>query len=101
VKNEEELHRIEEERNIPQAIRVRRTVTGLDTYWVETVFRKYVIERKTEGRIEVRGRRGKRRRQLLDDLKKKIGDCKLKNETLDLTLCRKCFQRGYELVVRH
>jgi len=48
------------------------------------------------------GRRGKRRRQLLDDLNEKRGDCKLKKkkETLDLTLCRKCFRIGYEPVVK-
>jgi hypothetical protein len=30
-----------------------------------------VIERKLEGRIEMTGRRGRKRKQLLDDLKKK------------------------------
>jgi hypothetical protein len=30
-----------------------------------------VIEGKVEGRIEMTGRRGRRRKQLLDDLKKK------------------------------
>jgi hypothetical protein len=32
---------------------------------------KHVIEGKIEGRIEVVGRRGRRRKQLLDDVKKK------------------------------
>ena len=32
---------------------------------------KHVIERKLEGRIEMTGRRGRRRKQLLDDLKEK------------------------------
>jgi hypothetical protein len=32
---------------------------------------KHVIQGKLEGRIEMMGRRGRRRKQLLDDLKKK------------------------------
>jgi hypothetical protein len=32
---------------------------------------KHVIEQKIEGRIEVTGRRGRRGKQLLDDLKKR------------------------------
>jgi hypothetical protein len=32
---------------------------------------KHVIEEKLEGRIEMTGRRGRRRKQLLDDLKEK------------------------------
>ena len=35
--------------------------------------------------MEVAGRRGRRRKQLLDDLKEKIGYCKLKEEALDRT----------------
>ena len=37
--------------------------------WLRNWFLKYVIEGKIEGRIEVTGRRGRRRNQLLDDLK--------------------------------
>jgi hypothetical protein len=32
---------------------------------------KHVIERKIEGKIEVKGRRGIRRKQLLDDVRKR------------------------------
>jgi hypothetical protein len=59
-----------------------------------------VIEGKLEGRIEVRGRRGKRRKQLLDDLKEKRRYWKLKEEALDRTLWRTRFGRGYGPVVR-
>jgi len=38
----------------------------------------YVIEGKIEGRIEVKGIRGRRRRQLLEDLKERRGYWKLK-----------------------
>ena len=39
-----------------------------------------------EGRIEVTGRRGRRRKRLLDDLKETRGYSKLKEEALDGTL---------------
>jgi hypothetical protein len=42
-----------------------------------------VIEGKLEGRIEMTGRRGRRRKQLLDDFKEKRGYWKLKEEALD------------------
>jgi hypothetical protein len=59
-----------------------------------------VIEEKLEGRIEMMGRRGRRRKQLLDDLKEKKRYRKLKEEALDRTLWRTCFGRGYGPVVR-
>jgi hypothetical protein len=46
-------------------------------------------------RIEVTGRRGRRRKQLLDDLKKTRGYCKYKEEALDRIQRRKRFGRGY------
>jgi hypothetical protein len=48
-----------------------------------------VIEGKLEERIEKPGRRGRRRNQLLDDLKEKRRYWKLKEEALDRTLWRK------------
>jgi hypothetical protein len=39
-----------------------------------------VIEGKLEGRIEMTGRRGRRRKQLLDDLKEKRSYWKLKRK---------------------
>jgi hypothetical protein len=44
-----------------------------------------VIEGKLEGRIKMTGRRGRRRKQILDDLKEKIGYWKLNEEALDRT----------------
>jgi hypothetical protein len=46
------------------------------------------------------GRREKRRKQLLDDLKEKTRSWKLKEEALDRTLWRTRFGRGYGPVVR-
>jgi hypothetical protein len=42
-----------------------------------------VIEGKLEGRIEMTGRRGRRIKQLLNDLKEKRGYWKLKELALD------------------
>jgi hypothetical protein len=61
---------------------------------------KHVIEGKVEGRIEVTGRRGRRRKQPLDDLNEKTGCWKLKEEALDRTVWRTGFGRGCGLVIR-
>jgi hypothetical protein len=62
--------------------------------------RSCLLKGKLEGRIEVTGRRGGRLKQLLDDLKEKRGDWKLKEEALDRTVWRTRFGRGEDLVVR-
>ena len=46
------------------------------------------------------GRRGRRRRKLLDDLKGRRGYSHLKEEALDLTVWRDRFGRGFGPVVR-
>jgi hypothetical protein len=61
---------------------------------------KHVIEGKLEGRIEMTGRRGRRRKQLLDDLKGKRRYWKLREEVLVRTPWRTRFGRGYGPVVR-
>jgi hypothetical protein len=61
---------------------------------------KHVIEGKLEGRIEMTWRRGRRLKELLDDLNETWGYWKLKEEALDRTIWRTCFVRGYGLVVR-
>jgi len=48
----------------------------------------------------VTGRRGRRRRKLLDDLKERRGCSHLKEEGLDLTMWRAGFGRGFGPVVR-
>jgi hypothetical protein len=70
VRNEEVLHRVKDERNIVHTIKRRKA------NWICHILRrncllKHVIEGKLEGRIEMTGRRGRRRKQLLDDLKEK------------------------------
>jgi hypothetical protein len=73
--------------------------------WIGQILRrncllKHVIEGKLEGRTEMTERRGRRRKQLLDDLKEKRRYWKLKDEALDRTMWRTRFGRGYGPVVR-
>jgi hypothetical protein len=54
----------------------------------------------TEEKLEVTGRRGRKSKQLLDDLKEKRRYWNLKEEAVDHTLWRTHFGRGYGPVVR-
>jgi hypothetical protein len=97
VRNEEVLHRVKEERNILHTIKRRAN-------WIGHILRrncllKQVIEGKLEGRIEMTGRRGIRRKQLLDDLREEKRYWKLKEEALDRTLWGDRFGRGCGPVV--
>jgi len=66
----EVLHGVQEERNILNTInRTKGNWSGLILHGNCLV--KHVIEGKIEGRIEVTGRRKRRRKLLLDDLKEK------------------------------
>jgi hypothetical protein len=73
--------------------------------WIGHILRRNcllqrVIEEKIKGRIEVTGRRGRRSRKLLDDLKERRGYSHLKEEALGLTLWRARCGRGFGPVVR-
>jgi hypothetical protein len=75
-------------------------------YWIghtlrRNVLLKDVIEKKIKGSIEVKWRRGRRRKQVLGDLKKKTGYWKLKQGVLTRTLWRTRFGSGYGHVARH
>jgi hypothetical protein len=48
----------------------------------------HVIDGKIDGRIGVTGRRGRRRKKLMDDLAEKRGYSTLKEEALDHTVWR-------------
>jgi hypothetical protein len=61
---------------------------------------RQVIEGKIKEGIEMAGRRGRRRRKLLDDLKERRGHSHLKEEALDRTMWRTRFGRGFGPVVR-
>jgi hypothetical protein len=65
---EKKLQRVKEERNILLEIK-RRKANWIGHIWHRNFLLKHVIEGKVEGRIEVTRRRGRKRKQLLDDLK--------------------------------
>ena len=69
MRNEDVLQTVKEKRNILD------TVKRSETNWIGHILRtnfllKHVIEGKIEGRVAVAGRRVRRPKQLLDDLKK-------------------------------
>jgi hypothetical protein len=70
VRNEEVLHRVTEERNVLYTIK-RRKATWIGHIWHRKCLLKHIIEGKIEGWIEVMGTQGRRRKKLLDDLKKR------------------------------
>jgi len=58
------------------------------------------MEEKIQGRPVVKGRRGIRRKKLLDDRKEMIGYWKLKKEAQDRSRLRTIFGRGFGPVAR-
>jgi len=68
--------------------------------WIGHILRRNtllqrVIEGAIKGGIQVTGRRGRRRRKLLDELKERRGYSNLKKEALDHTVWRAGFGRGF------
>jgi hypothetical protein len=99
VRNEEVLQKVKKERNIVHTIKRRKA------NWIGHILRrncllKHVIEGKLEGKMEIRERRGSKRKQLLDDLKEKRRYWKLKEEALDRTQWRTRFGRGYGPIIK-
>jgi len=99
VRNEEVLLRVNEQRNILHETSKRKA------NWIGHILRrncllKQVIKGKIKGEMEVTRRRGRRRKELLDDLKDRIGYSYLKKEALDRTVWRNRFGGGFEPVVR-
>ena len=93
VINKEIWQRVKVEKNILQRIK-RKKANWICRILHGKCLLEHGIEVKIEGRIEVVGRRGRRRKQLLDDLYKMRGYCKLKEEALDRNLWRTRFGRG-------
>jgi hypothetical protein len=96
VKNEKVLSSFKE-RNTLCAIQ-EGSLTESVTSCVATTFLNTSLK-KGKGRIEVKGRRGKRLKQLVDDVKDRIGYLKFAEEALYHPLWRTRFGRGYGLVV--
>jgi hypothetical protein len=99
VRNGDVLLTVKGQRDILHEISKRKA------NWIGHILRRNcllqrVIEGKTKGGIEVTGRRGRRRRKLLDDVTEMRGYSHLKEEALDRTMWRAGFGRGFGLVVR-
>jgi hypothetical protein len=85
VRNEEVLLRVKQQRNIQHEISKRKA------NWIGHILHRncllqQVIEGKIKGWREVTGRRGRRRRKLLDNLKERRGYFYLKEEALYRTM---------------
>jgi hypothetical protein len=99
VRNEV-FHRVKEGRSIIHTAKRKKA------NWIGHILRRncllrHVIEGKLEGRIKVTGRRGRRRKQLLDDLEeRREHQCKLEEDSLACTLWRNCFGGRYGHVLR-
>jgi hypothetical protein len=98
VRNEV-LLRVKEQRNILHEICKGKA------NWIGHILRRncllqQVIEGKIKGEIEVTGKRGRRRRKLLDDHRERRGYFHLKEEALDRTMWRAPLGRGFGPVVR-
>jgi len=90
VRNEEVLLSVKEQRNILHEISKRKA------NWIgHILLRNCLLQRVIEGKIkwgkEVTGRRGRRRRKLLYDLKERRGHSHLEEEALDRTVWRAGF----------
>jgi hypothetical protein len=85
VRNDEVIHTVEEERSILQTIK-RRKANWIGHILQRDCLIKHIIEGKVEVRTEVAERRGRRRKQPLDNLKDKAGYWKLKKDALAGTL---------------
>jgi hypothetical protein len=99
MRNEEVLLRVKEQRNILPEISKRKA------NWIGHILRRncllrHVIEGKMKGRIEVTGRRGRRSKELLDDLKERRGYLYMRKVALDRTIWGTRFGRGVGPVVR-
>ena len=96
VSNEEVLLTVKEQRNILHEISKRKA------NWIGHILRRNcllqgVIEEKIKWRIEVTGRRGRRRRKLLDEHKERRGYCHLKEEALDRTVWRAALEDALDV----
>jgi len=85
VRNEKVLLRVNEQMNILHEIRKRKAK------WIGHILRrncllKQVIEGEITGEMGVTRRRGRRRTELLDELKVRRGYSNLKEEALDRTM---------------
>ena len=70
VRNGEQLHRVKEDKIV---LNKQKKANWIGNNMHRRCLLKHVIGGKTEGRIEVTGRRGGRRKYILEDLKEQRG----------------------------
>jgi hypothetical protein len=99
VRNEEVLLTVKEQRNILHEIS-KRKANWIGHILCRNCLLRQVIKGVIKGGIEVIGRRGRRSRKLLDDLKESREYSYLKKEVLDRTMWRARFGRRFGPVVR-
>jgi hypothetical protein len=86
VNNEAVLHRVKEDRNILHTIKLRKA------NWIGHILRRScLLSHIIQGKIIGTRRRGRRHKQLLDDLKEARRYWKLKGEAQDRTVWRTQF----------
>jgi len=86
-------------RNILQKIK-KRKVNWLGHILRTNCIPKHFIKGKNRRKVSYEGRRGRRRKQLLNDFRKTREYWKLKEKSLDRTLWSTRFGRGYEPAIR-
>jgi hypothetical protein len=99
VRNEEVLLSVKEQRDMLYEIS-KRKANWIGHILLRNCLLQQVIEGKIKGVIEVIGRRGRKRRRLLDDVKERRGYSHLKEEAIDRTMWTARFGRGFGPVVR-
>jgi hypothetical protein len=85
MRNEVVLHRFKKDRNILHTLKLRK-VDWVGHMSLRNSLLKHIIQEKLEGGVEVKVRRGRRRKQLLNELKETRGHWKLKQEALNRSL---------------
>jgi hypothetical protein len=85
VRNEEVLLRVNKKRDILHEIS-KQTANLIGHIFRRNYRLQQVIEGKIKGGIGVTGRRGRRRKKLLDDLKDRKGYSHLKEKAVDRTI---------------
>jgi hypothetical protein len=99
VRTEEVLLTVKDQRNILHEISERKA-DSIGHMLRRNCLLRQVIEGKLIGEIEVTGRRERKCRKLLDDLKEGRRYSHLKEEALDRTMWRVRFGNGFGPVVR-
>jgi len=99
VRNGEVLLRVNEQRNILHEI-IKRKANWIGHILCRNCLLQGDIEMKIEGGIGVTGRRGRRCRKLLDNLKERRKYSHLKDEVLDRTMWRARFGVGSDRKTR-